>query len=68
MKKLAFVITLFFISSAFAEPAGESRFHLPKMKCHVEDQDKLESSPQSPPLVVAKCFDHLMDFDFLFVE
>ena len=37
---------------AFAEPSGESRFHLPQAKCHTDDQEKLDTTPQAPPLVI----------------
>lgn len=37
---------------AFAQGVSSSKFHLPGMDCRPQENDKIESAPQSPPLVV----------------
>lgn len=52
MKNLIFIFFLAFTTVAHAESSGESRLHLPKSICHQEENEKLDSAPQSPPLIV----------------
>ena len=49
MKTSLFVVILFFMSVALAETTP---FHLPRFACHAEAEEKVDTTPQSPPLVV----------------
>lgn len=40
------------VTAYAAEVSGESRFHLMTFKCEPETNDEVDSTPQSPPLVV----------------
>lgn len=50
MRNLILVALLLFSISTFS--AEESRFKLLTSKCHHEESDELETSPQAPPLNV----------------
>ena len=52
MRKTGLVLLMLTYSLSYAESVGLNSFHLPKMNCKSEENDKTETTPQSPPLVV----------------